>query len=339
MKAITYLDVQTIACRTDLEIPKVREGWALIRGAYAGICGSDLIIYSGTHPRAKAPLIMGHEMSGTIVEGHPTLPPGTPVAVNPLLSCGKCEACAGGDSHVCETLGLLGIDADGGMAEYILAPIHKIVPLPENVSLKMGAFIEPVAVAVHAIRKGAYQPGDTAVVYGAGAIGLCTALTLRKFGALNMVVLEPNALRAQVAKDLGFTVMDPLQGDLQGDLQAEIKNLWNGKGIDTIFDCAGHPAVMSQIPQIIKPVGKIVVVGTYKKPPEVNLQIGMFKELSFQCVRVYTDMDFKIAAKLVAQEKDYEKVVTHVLKPEQAQEGFDYMLHPSGALKVMFCFE
>ena len=102
----------------------------MIRVAYAGICGSDMIIYQGVHPRAKAPLVMGHEFSGIIEKGDNTFPEGAQVTVYPLLSCGHCDPCRNGYPHVCNTLRLIGIDCDGGMAEYVKVPTNTVHLLP-----------------------------------------------------------------------------------------------------------------------------------------------------------------------------------------------------------------
>lgn len=333
MKAIVYEGANTIAVK-EVQLPEVKKGWALIKVSHAGICGSDLNIYAGTHPRAAAPLIMGHEFSGRIVKGHPTLKEGTLVTVNPLLSCGQCEPCKTGNNHVCNTLELIGIDCDGGMAEYATAPVENIVPLPEGVSEKLGAFIEPIAVTVHAIRETGYVPGDNAVVFGCGTIGLCTAITLRHFGAVSITLVETNESRANRAREMGFEVLDPMNQDVA----KLISEKTNGTGADWIFDCAGHPLVAMMLFDVIKVKGHVVIVAGYKKPTELPLIKGMFKELSVNFVRVYRKKDFEIAAKIIKEDADYEKVITHVLSAEEAQKGFDLLTTKSDAIKVMYKF-
>jgi (R,R)-butanediol dehydrogenase / meso-butanediol dehydrogenase / diacetyl reductase len=334
LKAIVYEGPQTVNVQ-EREMPAVKEGWALIKASHAGICGTDLIIYGGTHPRAAAPLIPGHEFSGTIVSGHPTLQPGTPVTVNPLLSCGTCPPCLSGQAHVCETLQLVGIDCDGGMGEYVQAPIDKIIPLPEGVSLKLGALMEPIAVGVHAVRQAGFVPGDEALVYGAGTIGLCVALSLKNLGARRVVIVETNPDRIKKAEELGFTAIHSLTQDVKEVVLAET----NGSGFDFVFDCAGHPAVATQVTEVVKVRGTVVIVASYKNPAALQLQQGMFKELSIRFVRVYTHKDFEIAAELVAKEPNFEKIITHVLPPEEAQKGFKLLTTPSDAVKVMYHFE
>jgi 2-desacetyl-2-hydroxyethyl bacteriochlorophyllide A dehydrogenase len=332
MKAIVFTGSNSVEIR-DLPIPIVKEGWALIKISHAGICGSDITIFLGAHPRAKAPLIMGHEFSGYLEQDIPGMPMGTLVTVNPLLSCGSCEPCRSGNPHVCKTLKLLGIDCDGGMAEYAIAPIEMIVPVPEGVSPRLGAFIEPIAVAVHALHMAQFQAGYSALVFGAGAIGLATAITLRRFGAGTITVCEPNPVRLQIAKTLGFHCIQS-NPDLVEQLLAET----DGNGFDFVFDCAGHQSVADILPDLVKIRGIIEIIAGYKKPPMVNYQKGMFKEFSIQFTRVYTHRDFQIAAKLSSQEPLFERLVNYELPPEDAKKGFDLMTMPTDAIKVMFKF-
>lgn len=333
MKAIVFEAPQTVSLR-EKERPEAPQGWALIKTSHVGICGTDLNIYAGSHPRAQAPLVMGHEFSGTIVSGHPTLPEGTPVTVNPLLSCGTCIPCTTGQSHVCESLKLVGIDCDGGMAEYVVAPADSVVPLPKGLSLALGALVEPVAVAMHAVRQGGYVPGDHAVVFGAGTIGLCVALALKSFGASQVTIVETNELRLQKAQELGFTTIHPVRENVR----EVVMSLTNGTGADFVFDCAGHHSVVPLLTDIVKVRGTIVIVAAYKKPTEVNLLQGMFKELSMRFVRVYTAKDFELAAQLLVQQPDFEKIITHVLPPEEARKGFDLLTSHTDAVKVMYQF-
>ena len=331
MKSIIYKSAQTVVTE-DKGLPELGAGEVLIKVAYAGICGSDMFIYQGTHPRAKAPLVMGHEFSGVIEAGHPTLAKGTPVTVYPLLSCGQCEPCKSGHPHVCNTLKLIGIDCDGGMAEYVKVPVEKIVEIPAGLSLKHGAFIEPVAVGVHAVRRSGYKPGDTAVVFGAGPIGLCVAACLSYFGASRVIVIEANPYRLQIARELGFTTIDAANDDIP----AKVKEHTGGLNADYAFDCAAHPSVQTHLMDIIKVRGTAVVVGSYKKPPEVDLLKVEFKELTIIGIRVYEQRDFGIAAQILGSGKiDFDRMLT-VAEPEQAAQVFHDLAHGTNAIKMLF---
>ena len=331
MKSIVYNSAQDVSFEQK-SIPEIAAGEVLIKVAYVGICGSDMNIYQGAHPRAKAPLVMGHEFSGTVVKGHPTLPPGTPVTVYPLLSCGHCEPCLNGYAHVCNTLRLIGIDCDGGMAEYVKVPADKVLAIPQNLSLKLGAFIEPLAVGVHAVRRSGYKPGDRAVVFGAGPIGLCVATCLKYFGASSVILVEANPYRLGVAKKLGFTTIDAANEDVR----EKIRDYTSGSNADFAFDCAAHPSVQTVLMDVLKVQGTAVIVGSYKKPPEVDLLKVEFKELTVIGIRVYERRDFEIATRILESEFIDFNLLLSESTPEQAPGVFQDLLKGSNTIKMLF---
>ncbi|MDR2788491.1 MAG: alcohol dehydrogenase catalytic domain-containing protein [Candidatus Accumulibacter sp.] len=332
MKSLRYRAAEQVEV-VETAKPEIGPGEVLIKVAYAGVCGSDMIIYRGIHSRAKAPLIMGHEFSGVIESGHGTLPPGTPVTVYPLLSCGRCQPCRSGYAHVCDTLGLIGIDRDGGMAEYVKVPEEKIVPLPPGFPLKLGAFIEPVAVGVHAVSRSRYRPGDSAVVYGAGPIGLCVAGCLSYFGASRVIVIEANPHRLDVARQMGFTTIDAAREDVR----AGVREHTQGRNADLAFDCAAHPSVQDTILDILRVQGTGIVVGSYKKPAEVDLIKIEFKELTLVGIRVYEWRDFETATAILRSGRvDFERLLS-VAAPEEAPRQFARLLAgDTDAIKLLF---
>jgi 2-desacetyl-2-hydroxyethyl bacteriochlorophyllide A dehydrogenase len=332
MKAIIYEGPQKISVKNVAD-PQVKSGEVLVKVSYAGICGTDLNIYAGTHPRAKSPLIPGHEFSGVTMSDSKRFSKGTRVAAYPLLSCGHCEPCMTGNEYVCDTLGLLGIDCNGAMAEYISVAEEKLIKLPDTMSDKLGAFIEPVAVTVHALRETGFVPGSKAIVFGCGTIGLSTALTLRIFGALKVTMVETDQSRAAIAKSMGFDVFNPIGVNMEKFVREQT----DGIGFDWVFDCAGVQAVADVLLDVVKVKGRIVIVAAYKKAAVLPLIKGMFKETSFSFTRVYRYKDFDIAAKIMQHEENYEKIITHLLPLDEAQKGFDLLTTPgTGAIKVMY---
>lgn len=295
MKAAVWSGVDSIEVET-VPRPEVPQGWALVRVAYNGVCGTDLSIYHGKHPRASAPLIMGHEMSGWVeVAGASGPAAGTLVIVEPLISCGRCKACTDGHAHVCRNLGLYGIDAPGGMAEYVALPPQVLHAVPDGVDPRTATLAEPLAVAVHAVNLSGMEQGDTVAVYGAGPIGVLTALVARHEGAGTVVITEPSPWRRQVAEGLGFTVV-PEGSSMMETLAA----LTGGEGADTTFDTAAHPSVAAEVTAATRVLGRIVVVGVYKQPTPIDLQAVCFKEQSMVGVRVYTTKDVSRAIELIA---------------------------------------
>jgi 2-desacetyl-2-hydroxyethyl bacteriochlorophyllide A dehydrogenase len=328
MRAIRYIGPGKVSL-DEVQKPEPTPELVLLRVLSAGICGSDITIYGGKHPRAQAPLILGHEFSGHIASAHPNYSEGTLVSVYPHRACGCCDTCFRGLHHTCSQLRIIGIDVDGGMADWAVVPQDAVYALPEGISDPLAAFVEPVSVGVHAVRHGGYIPGDSAIVFGAGGIGLPLAITLRRFGADKLLLCEPNATRRGIAADLGFTLADST------DPLGSILDFSNGKGADFVLDCAGHQSVADMLPDSVRIGGTVIMVAGYKTPPVFNFQKGMMRELDILFIRNSGREDFTIACDLVQQELGYERLLNCVLSPEDVQQGFDI---PTGALKVLFDF-
>ena len=240
MKGAVYAGPKTIE-NISRPIPIPREGETLIKVESVGICGTDIAIYSGKHPRAKAPLIMGHEVGGTVVEINGDKPKGFDVGSRvtffPLVSCGKCYTCKTGKTYVCETLKLIGIDSDGGMAEYMVVPTESVIPVPMSWNKMRAALIEPVAVAVHAVRRSSMKIGDRVLVLGAGIIGNLCAQMAKAAGASLVVVADLVPYRLKIAADLGYITVN-LKDE---DLYTRGKELTDGIGFDITLECSEVP--------------------------------------------------------------------------------------------------
>ncbi|MFP3714927.1 zinc-dependent alcohol dehydrogenase [Puerhibacterium sp. TATVAM-FAB25] len=297
MRAAVWEGADRIGVR-DVPVPEVPAGWALVEVEYTGICGTDLSILHGTHPRAAAGLVPGHEIVGRVVDAGTTgLPAGARVVAEPLISCGECRACRSGATHVCRDLKLYGIDTPGSLARYVALPAAVLHQVPDHVPARLAALVEPLAVAVHAVRLAGLAAGDTVAVLGGGPIGVLTALVARHAGAARVVVAEPRAWRRSVVEGLGLDVVP------DGVTAAEhLAALTGGEGADVAFDAAGHPAVAAQLPAVTRVLGRIAVVGVHKKPAELDLQSICFKEQTLVGVRVYTHDDIAEAVDLVASD-------------------------------------
>ena len=282
----------------DTAVPPVPDGWALLEVAYAGLCGTDLSILAGQHPRAQAPLILGHELSGrVVVTTDPRLRTGDLVVAEPLISCGDCWACRHRSPHVCRRLGLFGIDAPGGMAQFVALPAHRLHIVPSGVDPLLAALVEPLAVAVHSVANSGLRAGDTVAVFGAGPVGVLTALVARHAGADEVIVSDPNTWRLEVARELGFAVVPAGSTPV-----TTVLDRTGGEGADIAFDTAGHPAVVADATEATRVLGTIVVVGVHKHPAEVDLRRLNFAEQRMQGVRVYTSDDMRRAVELVAED-------------------------------------
>jgi (R,R)-butanediol dehydrogenase / meso-butanediol dehydrogenase / diacetyl reductase len=309
--------------------PAAGDGWAVVDVAYAGICGTDLHICAGEHPRAEAPLVLGHEFVGRLAQDAGDLAAGQPVAVEPLLNCGHCTPCRTGRSHVCEQLRLIGIDVPGGVAEQVRVPERRLIALPEDVALHPAAFVEPLAVTVHAVRRSRLRLGDTVMIAGAGPIGLGVALCARLAGAGEIFVSEPSPARRRIAEELGFTLLD--SGDPRGDLLERT----HGELAAVVFDAAAHPAVAAALASWTRVNGRIVFVGTYGKPTALDLQDIVFRELDTVGTRVYERADMETAVAMIATGRfDPSPLITGTVALADAPAALD-RLRSGEDLKVL----
>lgn len=270
--------------------PSARAGWTLLRPERVGICGTDHAIVAGVHPRARAGLILGHEVVGRALDGPYA---GRQVVVEPLISCGSCAACLAGHTHVCSRLGLYGIDAPGGMAELLSVPDATLIEVGEQVPLDQAALIEPLAVAVHAVRESGIGQGQRVVVIGGGPIGVLTALVAREAGA-SVLMAEPAPFRAATAEAVGFTVVrDP-------DVLLDDVLTWTqGTGADVVVDAVARPVVATALAALARVRGLILLVGVYEHPAHLDLRQVVFSELRVLGTRVYTRADMDRAVELV----------------------------------------
>ena len=314
-------------------MPSVGPGEALIRVAYGGICGTDLMIYLGKHPRAKAPLIMCHEFAGTVVHADGgAYAEGTPIAINPLLTCGTCYACRNGMPHVCASLGLVGIDRDGGFAEYVAVPLHTIHPVPETLPLREAALIEPLAVAVHAVRVSSLKVGDVTAILGAGPIGILTAQVARLAGARRVLVAERSPKRIEIAQALGFEVIDVSVADTVATVLAAT----DGVGVPVVFETAGVQATVTAAAKVVRMGGEILQVGMPKTPPTVDITQLLFREIRMTPIRVYRDEDVRQAIAIAATGTlDLKTPVTHVMPACELREALEIAHAATDACKIL----
>ncbi|MFB5678334.1 zinc-binding dehydrogenase [Paenibacillus terreus] len=334
MKAGIFVAAKTVQPGT-VEKPVPQDGQALIKVAYGGICGTDMMIYAGKHPRAQAPLVMGHEFSGVVeaVVNVQDFKPGDRVAIEPYLTCGKCAACRAGQSHVCATLRCIGIDRDGGFAEYVSVPADHLHRLPDSVSDEEGALVEPLAVAVHTVRRSDLKLGDSVAILGAGPIGLLIGMVAKQAGAGKVFISDISPYRLNTARQLGLTAINAREADIT----EAVMDYTNGVGADVVFEVAGTASTAKQMISCIKTQGKIVVVSVFKEPPAIDLAAMHFREISMTTTRCASSRDFATAIQLMEEKTvDVTPLISHKLSLEQIKQGFEVMENTELSLKVLF---
>ena len=336
MKAVIYAGPNQVEIK-DLPDPSPGEGEGLVKVECAGICGTDLSILSGKHPRAQAPLIFGHEFCGELVEmNNPPkqshLKIGDRVVVFPLISCHQCLACRRGNEHICRRLRMIGIDRDGGMAEYVTVPLQLLTKIEKETDPVLGALVEPFAVIVHAVRKSNVKIGDKVLVIGAGPMGFLLILLLQYCGINNLIVSEINPFRKKTISDFGFQVVDPRKEDIT----QRILQFTGSEGVDIVFEVSGVPLVALQMSKLVRPGGKIILVSVFKEPTGIDLRAINFKEICLEGSRVYTRFDFSTAIELASSNTiPLEKVVTHRIPLEEAKYGFQLFKELKDTFKVI----
>ena len=332
MKALVYAGPKRAEVR-DVPQPAAKAGSLLLDVRWCGVCGSDMGIWLGTHPRAKAPLIFGHEFLGIAAEDGVKIKKGDRVAAYPLLSCGHCRACRTGNAHVCNSLGLIGIDVDGGMAERVRVDENVLYRVPEAVSDRAAVLIEPLAVIVRAVHQARFRTQDTAVVVGAGPIGILTGLMLRYSGAARVIISDVAEKRLALAAGLGLETVDVTKQDLL----SVVRNATDGEGADVCFECSGSPAAAMEMTELTRVSGTICMVAVHKHPHEVDLRQLNFMEQTLVGTRVYTREEFGQAAALCEKlAPQLEKLVTHIVPLRDAAGVFDRIADPAnGTVKVV----
>jgi 2-desacetyl-2-hydroxyethyl bacteriochlorophyllide A dehydrogenase len=302
--------------------------------AYCGICGTDLHIAHGAmDARVCPPQVIGHEMSGTVVEvgdGVERFRPGDKVVVRPLDARGETPADRG-LSHISRNLKFLGIDAPGALQRSWTVPAFTLHSLPATVDLRLGALAEPLAVACHDVRRGEVRKGDFVVVIGGGPIGLLIALVAGARGA-RVLVVEPDATRRGLAGEFELEGLDPGSDDVAARILEETESA----GADVVFEVSGSAAGMLAATGYACLRGRIVVVAIFPEPKPVALFDVFFKELDIRGVRVYEAEDFDAAIGLLAAGSlDLERLITAVEPLERVPETFQELLAGRPAMKIL----
>jgi len=253
-------------------VPEAGPGEVLIRVRAASICGTDLHIYnwdawSAAHIRP--PLIFGHEFCGTVETLGPGvngLQPGQLVSAEMHISCGRCRPCRLGQSHVCQSLEILGIHRDGCFAEFLRVPASNVWPLDGQIPLRYAAVLDPLGNAVHTVLAGEVA-GCSVVVTGCGPIGLMAIAVARAVGAALIVATEPNPYRRALAEAMGADLaLDPAAEDPV----PRVRQITDG-GADVLLEMSGHPLAIQQGLAMLRPGGRASLLGIPREPVALDL--------------------------------------------------------------------
>lgn len=327
MKVAVMTDVAKIEM-TEREIPRPGEGEVLVRVEYVGVCGSDLHYYEngGIGPNiVKPPFVLGHEAGGTVVEvgsGVSHLQVGDRVALEPGKTCGHCEFCKTGRYNLCpDVIFFATPPVDGVFQEYVAHEADLCFKIPDNMDTMEAALIEPLSVGFHTARQGGAQLGMTAVVTGAGCIGLVSMMALKAMGVTKIIAVD--VMKKRLNKALELAATDVVNGREQ-DTVEEILKLTNGMGPDLVIETAGTEITTRQAIQFCKKGGTIVLVG-YSATGEMTLPMStaLDKELTFKTVFRYRHI-YPLAIEAVSSGSvNLKGIVTDVFPLDDIQNAMD----------------
>jgi 2-desacetyl-2-hydroxyethyl bacteriochlorophyllide A dehydrogenase len=298
-----------------------------------GICGSDVHGYAGVNERRKPGMIMGHEIAGRVIElgGTSVHRVGDPVVVNPIVGCGACVTCEGGQPNLCEGREIYGcsLALPGGFADEIVVKNENVVAFPGAAPAEWGALVEPLAVGEHAVRVSALDPTSNVLVVGGGPIGLGVALAARKHGAERVVISEPVSDRRVIAQALGFEVTATMSEDLAGNAASSF---------DLAFDCVGIDATIEAALAAIRPKSRVVLVGIAEATIALPVTPVVIGEREVAGSSAYTPGDFAETARWVSsQEADLTPLIQARVPLDGLPGAFErYASGSERALKTLF---
>ncbi|HTW62045.1 MAG TPA: galactitol-1-phosphate 5-dehydrogenase [Terracidiphilus sp.] len=271
----------------DMPLPAVAPDEVLVRVEACGICGSDVHGYDGSSGRRIPPIVMGHEAAGTVaavgssVHGYAE---GDRVTFDSTVYCGHCAFCLAGDVNLCDNRQVIGVSCGdyrrhGAFAEYVAVPERILYPLPDTISFAEAALLEAVSVALHAVRVSAVRGGETALVVGAGMIGLLTLQAARAAGCARVFIADIDATRLALAAQAGADQILDASG---GDLLDQVLALTGGRGVDLALEAVGRSETVSSAIDCTRKGGTVTLVGNIQPVVELPLQKVVSRQIRLQ---------------------------------------------------------
>ena len=330
MKAIVIPNPNEIEIR-EVPMPEVKEGEALLKVRYVGICGADVASFTGNQPFTTYPRIPGHEFSAEIVEipeNDKGLKAGDIVTCNPYFNCGSCYSCERGFVNCCTDNQTMGVQRDGAFCEYISMPVERIYE-GKGLSAEELALIEPFSISQHAVSRCKIKGSDSVLVIGAGPIGLF-ALLAAKAKCKNIVVADVLDNRLELAKEYGATAVVNTKKQYLEDFTNEFTD---GKGFDVCIEACGAPETFLGCIDSCAFAGNIVLIGNGKRETSFVHSIILKKELNIFGSRNALKEDFINNIDLVASKKcDVMKMVSRVYDMADALDAFKALANNDGTL-------
>ncbi|MBC7342661.1 MAG: alcohol dehydrogenase catalytic domain-containing protein [Clostridia bacterium] len=312
----------------DVPIPPYGPGEALVKVAYAGICGSDLHVFRKGMFVTSVPVTMGHEFCGTVEAVGlevTNVKPGDRVVGDPRVSCGTCRYCQSGMDNCCPQLGFIGEVSPGCFAEYIAVDSRRLLKIPPEVDLKLASLAEPLAVAVRIARQARISPNDSLGIVGVGPVGLLTLAVTRTIPVSKVTAIDLSPSRRELARKMGADcVLAGFSDDLVGQA-------------DVAVEAAGTEATLSAALRWVRPKGRVVMAGIYEKTVSLDPNDIINKEVEVAGSNAYDASDLHDSVRFLAKASDtVAPIISHILPLEKAPEAFALLLAPErSAAKVL----
>ena len=336
MRAVAVKDVKKFEIK-EIEEPSSENGYVTVKVVKTGICGSDIHYWVAGEPEG---LIMGHEFCGKVLNpgSRDDLQNGDRVTALPISPCGHCHACLTGNPQYCretwnEAVGL-SIDNPGGLTEKISVRPDMIVKVPDNITDDEVAMVEPTAVGLHAVHLADIKIGDRVLVVGGGIIGLVSAMFAKMEGASSVVVSETNPARGEKAVKLG--VADKWFDAKDTKMVPNLLEQTEG-GFDIVIECCGNSPAVSSALSVVRPGGKVVLVGVSLGTVTIPSVIAVMSELTLQGAIGYTKDEFQTCIDLMAAKRiDVLKFVDDIVGFENVQKAYERLTSgKDSAIKIL----
>lgn len=315
----------------DKDMPAAKEGEALLKVLYCGICGADVASFTGNQPFTTYPRIPGHEFSAQIVEipeNDKGLKKGDIVTCNPYFNCGECYACKRGIVNACTDNQTMGVQRDGSFQEYITMPMERIID-GKGLSAQQLALIEPFSISNHALSRAEVKQGDNLLIMGAGPIGLFALLKAKAMGA-KAAIADMLSSRLALAEEYGA---DLIINAKETDLQSECNAFTNGNGFDVCVEACGAPETFLNCIEYAAHGANIILIGNGKRETSFVHSVILKKELNIFGSRNAFTKDFEELIDLVKSEKvNPLKMISGIYDADDAEAAFDALVNNNGSL-------
>lgn len=338
MKAV-YMEKPWNIEISDVQMPKPKEGEALLRVKSAGICGSDIGAFRGTNGLVSYPRIIGHEIAGEVISipenNKNGIKPGDRVIVDPYLYCGHCYPCSIGRTNCCVDLKVLGVHVDGGMAEYFCHPADMLLKVPDDMPWDIIPLAEPLTIALHGIHRLNLKAGEHIAINGAGPIGLLAAMVALHYGA-EPIMIDLVKERLDFAKSLGVRYTINLREE---DLVEKVSEYTNGRMAECVMEASGANSAIRATLDIVSHAGRIALTGWPKQETPIPTDMITRKEVDVRGARTSAG-EFPEAIDLIYHQKvDVRRILTKVISIDEAPETIrDIEKNPGNYMKVNILF-